>query len=207
MLPLGLDVPAMVSAVDPAGGVVDPIVRTVPAPVLEGVLDGRDAQDEDEGQHGYLLPEGVHGGHEVQQNDEEEVEVGESMKLLEEILGNEGEQRVLGGTDSVVRVGPVRVLAPGYVGRHHVVGHQDARSGFLGNLFPEHHLLQEGPALLPDGVEGLGPGGLAGVPLGEGGRPHGRLLLLPLLVPRRQDEVRFGAVSPVASPALHQLPV
>ena len=47
----------------------------------------------------------------VKEDDEEEVEVGESVELLEEILGEEGEQRVLGRPHVVVEVLVVGVRA------------------------------------------------------------------------------------------------
>lgn len=52
-------------AVYTAGGVVDSAVGEVASSVFEGVLDGGDAQHEDKRQHRHLLPEGVHGRHEV----------------------------------------------------------------------------------------------------------------------------------------------
>ena len=47
----------------------------------------------------------------VEENDEEEVEVGEAVELLEEVLGEEGEQRVLGRAHVVVEVLVVGVRA------------------------------------------------------------------------------------------------
>lgn len=62
--------------VDAAGGIVDAVVRVPSAAVLEGILDGGDAQHEDEGQHRHLFPEGIHRRHEVEQDDEQEVQIG-----------------------------------------------------------------------------------------------------------------------------------
>ena len=99
--------------VNAASEIVDPLVAQVPSPVLEDVLDGGDGEHEDDGEHGDLLAEGVDRGHPVQEDDEEEVEVGESVKLLEEVLREEAEHRVLGGADVVVEVGAVRVVGGG----------------------------------------------------------------------------------------------
>ena len=55
-------------------------------------LDGGDEEDEEDGHHGDLLAEGVDLRHPVQEDDEQEVEVGEAVELLEEVLGREGEQ-------------------------------------------------------------------------------------------------------------------
>ena len=47
----------------------------------------------------------------VEENDEEEVEVGEAVELLEEVLGQEGEEGVLGRAHVVVEVLVVGVRA------------------------------------------------------------------------------------------------
>ena len=47
----------------------------------------------------------------VEEDDEEEVEVGEAVELLEEVLGEEGEEGVLGGAHVVVEVLVVGVRA------------------------------------------------------------------------------------------------
>lgn len=57
------------------------------------------------------------------------------MELLEEVLGQEGEDGVFGGADAVVWVGAVRVLSTGHVRRHHVVGHHHPCPGLLRRLY------------------------------------------------------------------------
>lgn len=119
------------------------------------------------------------------------------MELLEEVLGEEGEDCVLGGADAVVGVGAVGVLARRHVGRHHVVGHYHTRPALLWHLLPEEDLLQECALVLSDCVDGLRAGGLPGVAFRERRGPGEGLLYLlllfslalPLLVTRRQDEV------------------
>lgn len=97
---------------------VDFVVGPVPAVVLPEVLDGGDGQDEEDRGQGQLGFEGVDGGHKVEQGDEDEVDIGQTMELLEEVLGQEGERRVLGGLDGVggvVSVGVVMGRLPGGV--------------------------------------------------------------------------------------------
>lgn len=80
---------------------VDLLVGAVAAVILPQVLDGSDRQDEEDGGQGQLRLEGVDGWHEVEECDEHKVDVGQAVELLEEVLGQEGERRVLGGLEAV----------------------------------------------------------------------------------------------------------
>lgn len=99
-------------AVDQTAHVIDFLIRPVSAVILPQVFDGGDGQDEEHGGQSQFRLESLDQGDEVQQSDEDEVDVGEPVELLEEVLGQEGQQRVLGGLNLVVRVGSVRVLLP-----------------------------------------------------------------------------------------------
>ena len=81
---------------------VDLLVGAVTAVVLPQVLEGRDRQDEEHRRQCQAGLKGVHGRHEVEQRDEDEVHVGQAMELLEQVLGQEGQQSVLGGLEPVV---------------------------------------------------------------------------------------------------------
>ena len=83
-------------SVDTTGGVVHSFVAEVSPPVLEYVLDCGDAKHEDDRQHGYLLAECVNCRNPVEKDNEQEVEVGKSMKLLKQIFRQERENGVLG---------------------------------------------------------------------------------------------------------------
>ena len=74
-------------------------------------LDGRDAEDEDDGDHGDFLAESRDGRNPVEQHDEQEVEVGEAVELFQQVLGHERQRRVLGGADAVVGVRLVRMVS------------------------------------------------------------------------------------------------
>lgn len=101
-------------AVHQALHVVDLLVGAVAAVVFPKVLDGRDRQDEEHGGQSQLGLEGIDGRHEVEQRDEDEVDIGQAVELLEEILGQEGEGRVLGGLQAVAgQGGPLGFLRLG----------------------------------------------------------------------------------------------
>lgn len=80
---------------------VDLLVGAVAAVILPEVLDGRDRQDEEHGGQGQLRLEGIDGWHEVEEGDEHKVDVGQAVELLKEVLGQEGQCRVLGGLEPV----------------------------------------------------------------------------------------------------------
>lgn len=121
-------------AVHQAVHVVDLLVGPVPPVVLPQVLDGGNGQDEDDGREGELRLERVHHRHEVEQRDEDKVNIGEAVELLEEILRQEGEHGVLGGLDLVAGVVSVWVLlALGAVEEY--VDVHEARLALLALLF------------------------------------------------------------------------
>lgn len=88
-------------AVHQALHVVDLLVGAVAAVILPEVLDGGDRQDEEHGGQGQLRLEGIDGWHEVEQGDEHKVDIGQAVELLKEVLGQEGQCRVLGGLEPV----------------------------------------------------------------------------------------------------------
>ena len=106
-------------AVDTTRQRVDASVRTVAPVVLESVLRGSDGEHEDDRDDGHLLREGVHRGHPVEDEDEDEVEVGDAMHLLKQVERQERRHRVLGRLDGVATAAGV-----GVVGREHRVGHE-----------------------------------------------------------------------------------
>ena len=121
LLPQTLHELALRRAVHSTRRVVHVLVAGVPSPVLEEVFDGGDDEDEDDGDHGDLLAKGVDGGHPVEEDNEEKVEVGKAVELLEQVPGNEAEQGVLGRPDPVVEVGRVGLVHRAH--RHVVVRH------------------------------------------------------------------------------------
>ena len=121
LLPQPLHKLALDGAVHPARGVVHLLVARVPTSVLKEILHCCHDEDEDDRDHGDLLAKGVDGRHPVEQDDEEEVEVGKAVELLEQVPGNEAEQGVLGRPDPVVEVGRVGLVHRAH--RHVVVRH------------------------------------------------------------------------------------
>lgn len=115
--------------------VVDLLVGPVPPVVLPQVLDGGDGQDEDDRGEGELRLERVHHRHEVEQRDEDKVNIGEAVELLEEVLGQEGEHGVLGGLDLVAGVVSVGVLLALGAVEEYVDVHQP-RLALFALLFP-----------------------------------------------------------------------
>lgn len=85
------------------------------APVFIGILDGRDKKDEGEGKDRSPTAEDRKLGELVEDGDDEEVDVGDTVELLEQVAGEEGENRVLAGADRIARefkplVGPRGVV-------------------------------------------------------------------------------------------------
>ncbi len=71
---------------DPAGWIVDTFITEVASPVFKNVFDGGHAEHEDDWHHRDLFAESVDGRNPIEQHDEEEVEVGEPVKLFEQVL-------------------------------------------------------------------------------------------------------------------------
>ena len=105
-----------------------------PPVVLEGVLDGRDAQDKDDGNHGHFLAKCAHSWNPVEQDDKEKVEIGEAVKLLQQILWYERKRRVFGRADGIVRVSPVWMVSRLGAWRYDVIGNDSAHSRQFGSF-------------------------------------------------------------------------
>lgn len=90
-------------------------VGEVAAVVFVGVFEGGDGEDEGEGEDGSGGGEDAQLGDLVDAEEDEEVYVGDAVELLEEVFGDEGEERVFGGVDGVEGVLVRRVAASGIV--------------------------------------------------------------------------------------------
>lgn len=71
--------------VDAAGGVVHTPVTGEPSAIFEEVLKRRDTQNEYHGDHRDLLTERVYSRHPVEQHDEDEVQIGHAVELLQQV--------------------------------------------------------------------------------------------------------------------------
>lgn len=81
--------------VNAACGVVYPLVGRPSSPILEEILYSSHTQDEEDRYHGYLLAKRTYFRHPIQQDNENEIQVGHTMELLQQILRYEREQRIL----------------------------------------------------------------------------------------------------------------
>jgi hypothetical protein len=132
-----------IPVVDPARGVVDPLVRIVPAPVFKGVLDGGHPQHKCNGDHGDFLPERVDRREPVEQHNKQKVKVRHTMELLEQVFGQERQHCVLGGSHVVTGEYMVGVLLGRRVHGHRVIRHHHAHFStrvVLRAPPPEEHL-------------------------------------------------------------------
>ncbi len=97
-------------AVDEARRVVKLPVRLVPPEVFPGVLQGRQRHDDTDGDQSYLRLEGVHYRDKIQNSQAHEVDVGQTVKLLKEVHGDEEEGGVFGGLYGVASEEAVGLL-------------------------------------------------------------------------------------------------
>lgn len=86
---------------DGASAVVFKLVGAVTAEVFVGVFDGGDGEDKGEREDGSFTAEDAELGDLIHGGEDEEVDVGETVELLEEVAREEGEERVFGGGDGV----------------------------------------------------------------------------------------------------------
>ena len=100
--------------IDSTLGVVDSFITEESSPIFKDVFNGSHSQHEYHRQHGDLLPKGVDGRDPVEKDNEEKIEIGEPVELLEEVLGQEAEHGVLCGPDVVVGVAVVGVVRVGH---------------------------------------------------------------------------------------------
>lgn len=83
---------------------VDQTIRLKPAVILPYVLTSRHRQNHYDGDQSDFWLEGFHHRDEVESGEEDEVDIRKAVELFEQILGQEGEDRILGGPDPVVFV-------------------------------------------------------------------------------------------------------
>lgn len=81
--------PLNIPAIDKTWRVVDLPVRLVPPKVLPAILQGRQQQDDTDGDQSHLRLERVHHGDEVQDGYAHKVEVRKTVKLLIKVHGKE----------------------------------------------------------------------------------------------------------------------
>lgn len=71
--------------VDATGGIVHtPVTGETPA-IFEEVLKRRNPQNEHDGDHGDFLAEGIYSRHPIKQDDENEIQIGHAVKLLQQV--------------------------------------------------------------------------------------------------------------------------
>lgn len=89
-------------AVNMARKPVDQMIWLKPAVVFPNILDSCHWQHQYDRSQSNLRLEGLHHRNKVESSKEDEVDIGKAMELLKQILGQEGEERILCGLDLVV---------------------------------------------------------------------------------------------------------
>lgn len=84
---------------------VDLLVRLPSPEVFPEVLHCGDGHNNGQGENGDRWLEGIDNRHKVQCADEHEVNIGNTVQLLKEVLGDEREPCILGSADFVPAVG------------------------------------------------------------------------------------------------------
>ena len=74
---------------DPTRLPVNILIRSVSSEIFKAIFARGDKQDKDDGQGGDLLGKGLDLGNPVQRHHKNEIDVGESVKLLKQILWQE----------------------------------------------------------------------------------------------------------------------
>lgn len=74
--------------------IVDFIVQLCSSPILYTVLDGSHSQDGQKRQHTNLCIGSSEYGEDLQDDHGQEEDIGDSSELLEQVLGDEGDQSV-----------------------------------------------------------------------------------------------------------------
>jgi len=64
------------------GRVIDSFIRLTPSMIFERILDGRNAQNEYDRNHGHLFAKGTNGRNPIEKHDKEEIQIGETMELF-----------------------------------------------------------------------------------------------------------------------------
>lgn len=88
-------------AVNMAEKAVDRVIRFKPAVVFPDILGRRHWQHQYDRSQSDLWLEGLHNRNKVKSSEEDEVDIGQAMELLKQILGQEGEERILCGPNLV----------------------------------------------------------------------------------------------------------
>ena len=112
------------------------LVGSVASVILVTVLHGRHRQHEENREHGHLLCESIHMRHPIQQNDKQEVDVGESVELLEQIPWQKRKDCVLRCFDGVRKEAGVGMLT-----RIDIIRHQMVRDNFTVLRFRDRFLV------------------------------------------------------------------
>lgn len=81
--------------------VVDRLIHLVPLPVLEPISGCGESHNDHEWESADNRFHGLEGFDALKDDDDEEKEVGDTAELVVEVLGDEGEDGVLGGNDLV----------------------------------------------------------------------------------------------------------
>lgn len=84
--------------------VVDLLVEQISSVVFKSIFDGDDSENHQQRNHGDFLLKGLNDWHPVEQRQEQEVEVGSPVELLEKVHGDERQKSVLGSADGVALV-------------------------------------------------------------------------------------------------------
>lgn len=163
------DITSFVCPINSAARIIDTFVRLATSVIFEGIFDGCDSKNEYDRNHRHFFAERTDRRYPVKQHDEQEVEVGETVELLQKVLRNERERSVFRGTNGIVAVRPIRVVSGLCPRRDDVIWHNCSKTrqfwGF--GLTPEQETIYQWDASLPDRVNRFCPRGLTRVAFRE----------------------------------------
>ncbi|RUS13502.1 hypothetical protein BC938DRAFT_477821 [Jimgerdemannia flammicorona] len=115
-------------------GLVDGLIGFVALVVLDGVLDGGNQDDCPNGHHSEPRIGGAKDGEHLEDNEEEEVQVGDAAELLKEVFGQEAEDGVFCRLDFVGRVPHQRLPVLIQFGRGDLLVHVHTTPNAWGRL-------------------------------------------------------------------------
>lgn len=117
--------------VDATCRIIDSFVRRKTSPILEQILNCCHSEHEQQREHCNFFAEHIEFRHPVEELYEDEVEIGDPMKLLDEIFWQKAEQRVLGGANLVLGVATVRMITLWRLWRHKMIRHDMSKAVLL----------------------------------------------------------------------------